>query len=114
MDKAWVVMKCSQSLTTMMAHFELSGGCWYLTEATEAATMQANSADDVAQLGGGFSVGPEYSGCPSCRSDSFASCGVCREISCWNSSDRRFTCGFCRNSGLVAGSIESIRPNDWA
>jgi hypothetical protein len=113
MNEAWVLMKCSQSLVTMMAHFELSCGCWYLAEVAPTATARASSPG-VLPMVGRFDVGPGYSGCLSCHSSSYVCCHVCGEISCWNSANPLFKCGFCQNSGPVTAGIESIRPNDWA
>jgi len=95
----------------MMGRFEFSGGTWYLTSAAEVSAVQSSSPA-MGPLSGSFGLSPEYTGCPGCRADSIVCCGVCGELSCWQSSDPRFRCGFCGNEGVVSGRIEQVKPSD--
>ena len=82
-------------------------------EAHETAERAVPSGEPAA-VTGAFGLSAEYRGCPACRADSFARCHSCNEISCGQSSDPRFRCGFCGETGPVSGFIDSLRPTDRA
>lgn len=101
------------SRTAMIAHFRFHGDCWCLTQAQEAAELAAPSGEPAA-VTGAFGLSAEYRGCPACRADSFARCHSCRGISCRQSYDPCFRCGFYGATGPVSGLIDSLRVTDWA
>ena len=112
MKQAWVPMKCSQSSRAMIAYFELSDHCWYLTSVTSVPAEQA-AAHATTPMTGQFSTSNRYGGCAGCGADCYVRCGRCSMLGCWNTSNPQFRCGWCEQIGTVSGSIESLSPADW-
>lgn len=112
MKQAWVPMKCGQSSQAMIAYFELSDHCWYLTSVTSVPAEQT-AAHAATPMVGQFSISEKYNGCAGCNADSYVRCGSCSKLGCWNTSDPHFRCGWCGHTGNVSGSIDSLSPADW-
>lgn len=57
---------------------------------------------------GSFTMASGYAGCPSCGASTFARCGRCAQLACWDSSWDVFRCPHCGNSGPITGTIEAV------
>ena len=112
MKQAWVPMKCGQSSQAMTAYFELADHCWFLTSVTSVPAGQA-PVHATTPMVGEFSTSEKYNSCMGCHADSYVRCGRCSNLSCWNTSNSQFRCGWCGQVGYVSGSIESLSPVDW-
>src|SRR5215467_8933148 len=102
MRETWIPMGCARSRSTTIAHFQFADGSWYLLDARKTEKRVVRAGESSA-LTGTFLLSPEYPGCPGCHADSIVCCNTCGELSCWQSSDQRFTCASCGAIGLVSG-----------
>ena len=109
-SSAWVRFFCSQDRRARTAVFTRAGSEWQLSSV--GADSPRASQPGSLPVAGRFGISPGYSGCPRCGNNSYVRCGNCGELSCWNSSSPRFSCGNCANRGEVSGSIESLNATD--
>ncbi len=109
-SNAWVRFFCDKDQRGRMATFNKVGQEWQLFSVSTDASPQSQAGR--LPVAGRFGISSKYRGCPRCGSDSYARCGNCGELGCWDSSSRFFTCGNCGVRGEVSGSIESLNAMD--
>ena len=101
-----VLAKCSTFPKTYGIRIERRmDKIWYCTWAFPLSEKTANNEGfESTMISGRVEYDPEYPGCPFCGTSDWVSCGKCRKITCFTSSDNFFTCMWCGNSGEVTRS----------
>ena len=104
------VFFCGKDQRGQVAIFTRSGQEWQLSSVSTEVPQQSQAGR--LPVAGSFGISAKNKGCPRCGSDSYARCGSCGELGCWDSSSRHFTCGNCGVRDEVRGLIESVNAMD--
>ena len=100
---------CSSTRHPAVCRFVWSGSAWTFVGASRQRPGSTIPASDAAQThNGDFGIAGDYSGCPSCGSDSYVRCGSCHRLGCYDLSWPEFTCPSCGNGGPVTIGIDSV------
>ena len=108
----FVIGKCYQTNNEILMRFqEKNRDAWYHTSSVPVRSTQVRGELNISsRMSGKFFDDPNCSGCPNCRSDSFAQCG-CGKMFCWDSQipiPANYTCPWCGINGELSEPIENI------
>lgn len=105
-----VMSRCSQSKAGVGMRFERgTDRLWHATWAFPLKEAVAKREGyDQSQISGIGAMDVEYPGCPHCRAPSFAKCGACHRVLCWDGLSNSYTCPSCGVSGPIGGQLESL------
>jgi len=104
----FIGLTCSGTGAPGVARFERSESGCMLIAASKQRPGSASPEQAREEIRTGFSIAPDYSGCPHCGASSFAQCPRCRQLGCWDPSSAFFRCPRCGTGGRVSGAIESV------
>lgn len=108
MNAVVALCKCSQTKETFGIRFERTGKDWTYTWAFPIQERTAAKEDyDKTQITGNILEGPEYPGCPHCRTKGFFYCS-CGKLNCWDGRSRNATCSWCGQTGELTDGIDSL------
>ena len=97
-----VMAKCGKSGLSFGIRIEKrTNNKWYCTWAFPLSDKSAsNEGYSNKPVSGEIAFDDEYPGCPHCGNSGWVLCG-CGKLTCWSSSDKKFTCKWCGKTGEV-------------
>ena len=107
MSPCFIVTRCgSHQKKPYIVRFRQREAGWVFENATAIPETKVGGGD-VVNLEGQFLEGPQYPGCPHCKSRSFFLC-TCGKLNCWDGRMQQVTCAWCAITARIGGQIQRI------
>ncbi len=104
-----ILMKCLESHRIYGVRVEEIDGDWFRTWAFPVDEKRASHEGfDKTTIKGNLFYTDDYNGCPYCGALSFAQCGHCGKLNCWNN-EEKLTCGWCGRTGRLSVIEDEIK-----
>lgn len=99
--------KCGATKRTFYPRYDLgAGGSWVLTYGVKELPggQKVSDTENTRLDFSDMRNGPQYK-CPWCGNKSYAMCGHCGKITCYNDRDYIVICAHCGGKGKISGTI---------
>lgn len=104
-----VLGRCRSQGALFGIRFEECGHCHWIGDWAFAIRERTAKREryDSGEIAGSFEFSPVYPGCPDCGSKCLFRCS-CGKVACWDGESRQVKCPWCKQMGLLEGSVDHL------